>query len=109
MANLEQVAQLLHTLTPGERAQLIVAVAREMGDASPGIDRDPAICGGDPCIVRTRIPVWVLAQSKRLGMSEAEILKSYPTLRAQDLVNAWTYEELHGGEIDRLIAENEGA
>ena len=41
--------------------------------------------------VRTRVPVWVLEQSRRLGMSEDELLRSYPTLRAEDLVNAWAY------------------
>ena len=48
--------------------------------ADSGVERTPGVCGGDPCIVRTRIPVWVLVQSRRLGMSEADILKSYPTL-----------------------------
>jgi len=107
MATLQQVEQLLQALTPGERAQLMVSVARDMGSATPGIDSDPRVCGGDACIVRTRIPVWVLAQSRRLGMSEAEILKSYPTLRAEDLVNAWTYEQSHREEIDRQIAASE--
>jgi uncharacterized protein (DUF433 family) len=109
MANLQQLEQLVHTLTPGEKAQLILSAARGLGDASPGIDSDPGVCGGDPCIIRTRIPVWVLVQSRRLGMSEADILKSYPTLRAEDLVHAWAYEQSHREEIDRQIAENEKA
>jgi uncharacterized protein (DUF433 family) len=109
MANLQQVEQLLHALTPGERASLILSAARDLGGAAPGIDSDPAICGGDPCLTRTRIPVWVLVQSKRLGMSEADLLKSYPTLRAEDLVNAWAYEQSHREEIDRQIVENEKA
>ena len=41
------------------------------------------------------------------GMTEADILKSYPTLVAEDLVNAWAYEQSHREEIDRQIAENE--
>jgi uncharacterized protein (DUF433 family) len=86
-----------------------VSVARDLGTVTPGIESDPGVCGGEPCIVRTRIPVWVLVQSKRLGMSEADILKSYPTLRAEDLVNAWAYERMHREEIDRQIAENEKA
>jgi uncharacterized protein (DUF433 family) len=76
---------------------------------APGVDRDPRVCGGEPCIIHTRIPVWVLVQSKRLGISESDILKSYPTLRAEDIVNAWAYEQLHREEIDRQIAENKGA
>ncbi len=77
------------------------------GNIAPGIESDPHVCGGDPCIIRTRIPVWVLVQSRRLGMSEADILKSYPSLQAKDLENAWSYEHTHRGEIDRQIAENE--
>ena len=67
------------------------------------------MCGGEPCIVRTRIPVWVLAQARRLGSSEADLLRSFPTLRAEDLVNAWGYYRAHQEEIDRQIQENEDA
>jgi uncharacterized protein (DUF433 family) len=49
---------------------------------SPGIDSRPDICGGAPCIVRTRIPVWVLVRAKQMGVTEADLLRSYPTLRA---------------------------
>ena len=51
----------------------------------PGIDCDPGVCGGDPCIRGTRIPVWALVQLSRLGTSEADILKCYPTLRLKTL------------------------
>lgn len=75
---------------------------------NPGIDADPAVCGGEPCIARTRIPVR-LVQARRLGTSEAEILGAYPTLRAEDLVSAWAYAQLHAGEIDDQIAAHERA
>jgi len=73
----------------------------------PEIESRPGIAGGDPCIARTRIPVWLLEQARRLGTSEAELLKSYPTLRAGDLANAWAYVRSHREEIERQIAENE--
>jgi uncharacterized protein (DUF433 family) len=63
---------------------------RQPGDTFPGIESHPGICGGVPCVVRTRIPVWVLEQSRRLGISEADLLRSYPTLRSEDLANAWS-------------------
>jgi uncharacterized protein (DUF433 family) len=75
----------------------------------PGIERTEGVCGGDPCIRDTRIPVWGLEQFRRLGLTEAEILDSYPTLRALDLVHAWAYVEAHRDEIDRQIRENEEA
>jgi uncharacterized protein (DUF433 family) len=109
MGNLQQVEQMLDGLTPGEKAQLVSLVVRDLGNAAPGVDCDSGICGGEPCITRTRIPIWTLVQSRRLGMSEADILKCYPTLRAEDLVNAWAYEQSHREEIDRQIAANEGA
>jgi uncharacterized protein (DUF433 family) len=42
-------------------------------------------------------------------MSEADLLRSYPTLRAEDLANAWAYVRAHREEIDRQIRDNEEA
>ncbi|MBI1902982.1 MAG: DUF433 domain-containing protein [Planctomycetia bacterium] len=74
-----------------------------------GIETAPGVCGGEPRVVRTRIPVWVLEQMRRMGVSDGEILRSYPTLRAEDLVNAWAYADLHRDEVNREIRENEEA
>ena len=71
------------------------------------MDSIPDVCGGEPCIVRTRIPVWLLVRARGLGIKEAEILASYPTLRAEDLASAWAYHRTHRDEIDRQIRENE--
>jgi uncharacterized protein (DUF433 family) len=78
-------------------------------DATPGIESNPGVCGGEPCIVRTRIPVWVLEQARRLGANEADLLRSYPTLRAEDLVNAWAFVRSHSDQIEKQLRENEGA
>jgi uncharacterized protein (DUF433 family) len=109
MATLREIEKLLADLNRAEKAQVLQWVARDLGDAFPGIDSIPGVSGGEPCIVRTRIPVWVLVQSRRLGMSEADLLRSYPTLRAEDLANAWAYARLHADEIDRQIIANETA
>jgi uncharacterized protein (DUF433 family) len=109
MTRLEAAEKMVSDLSPAERAALLQSVVRDLGDATPGIETDPRVCGGEPCIVRTRIPVWVLEQSRRLGVSEAELLRSYPTLRAADLVNAWAFVRSHRDEIDRQIRENEEA
>ena len=50
-----------------------------------------------------------LIQAKRLGTSEADLLRSYPTLRAEDLTNAWAYYRSHKEEIEQQIQENEEA
>ena len=109
MSALGQVEKLLTTMTRAEKAQILQWVVRDVGDALPGIESSPGVCGGEPCIVRTRIPVWMLEQARRLGTSEAELLGAYPTLRAEDLTNAWAYVRSHPQEIDQDIRENEDA
>jgi uncharacterized protein (DUF433 family) len=109
MADLSEFEKLLPTLSPGEKAQLLKWVVQDLGGAFPGIDSRPDVCGGEPCIVRTRIPVWLLEQARRLGTTERELLAAYPTLRAEDLVNAWAYARAHAAEIEAQIRENEAA
>jgi len=109
MNAVQEAERLLTTMTRAEKAQLLQWVVRDLGDVFPGIDSTPDICGGEPCIVRTRIPVWVLVQSRRLGMSEADLLRAYPTLHAEDLANAWAYFRTHRGEIEQQIRANEEA
>ena len=53
--------------------------------------------------------MWLLEDAKRRGASEADLLRSYPSLRAEDLANAWAYGRAHREEIDREIRENEAA
>ena len=74
-----------------------------------GIESTADVCGGDPRIAGTRIPVWTLEHYRRLGLTEAQILAAFPALRATDLVNAWSFVADHGDEIDRQIRENEEA
>ena len=107
MSALEAAEELLAKLSRAEKAQLLRWTANDLSDAFSGIEGRPGVCGGEPCVVRTRIPVWVLEQARRLGVSESEILRSYPTLRAEDLANAWAYVRSHRDEISRQIEENE--
>jgi len=107
MSAIQEAEKLLPSLTRGEKAQLLQWVARDLGDAFPGIESIPGVCGGEPCIVRSRIPVWLLEQARLLGTSEAELLQIYPMLRAQDLANAWNYVRTHPEEIARQIRDNE--
>ncbi len=109
MSTIQEAEKLLSAMTKGEKAQLLQLVVRDLGDSFPGIDSTPTICGGEPCIVRTRIPIWVLVQASRLGKSEADLLQCYPALRAEDLTNAWAYHRSHQDEIEQQIHENEVA
>jgi len=107
MPRLADAEALLPQLTPGEKAALLQSVARDLGQSFPGVDSAPEVCGGEACISRTRIPVWVLVHSRQSGLSEADILRSYPTLHAEDLAHAWAYHRAHQDEIARAIMENE--
>lgn len=109
MATLQATQELLSTLTRAEKAQLLQWLVSDLGDAFPGIENTPGVAGGEPCIVRTRIPVWVLEQARRLGVGEADLLRAYPNLRAEDLTCAWAYVRSHHAEIDQQIRENEDA
>lgn len=109
MSTVEEAEALLSRMTPGEKAQLLQRIAQESRDAYPGIDTIDGVCGGEPVIVRTRIPVWVLEHARRLGSTEADLLRLYPGLRAEDLASAWAYVRSHREEIERQIRDNESA
>lgn len=109
MSAIQEIEKLMSGLSRSEKAQLLQLVVRDLGDAFPGIESSPDVCGGEPRIVRTRIPVWVLEQARRLGTSESELLRIYPALRADDLTNAWAYVRSHRDEIEQDIRENEAA
>ncbi len=105
----QEAEKLLGGMNRAEKAQLLRWIVRDLGDDFPGIESRKDVCGGEPCIVRTRIPVWILVRNRQLGISEAEILRSYPTLRAEDLVNTWAFFRSHRNEIEHQIRDNEEA
>lgn len=72
-----------------------------------GIERTAGVCGGEPRIVGTRIPVWVLVQYHKLGATDRDLLQAYPMLSAEDLLSAWDYYRSHEDEIEAQIIENE--
>jgi uncharacterized protein (DUF433 family) len=104
-----ELAAELAALSKAEKAEVVERLAQEISDAWPGVEKTPGVAGGSACIVRTRIPMWVLESYCRLGWTEAKILASYPTLRAADLVHAWAYVAAHRQEIDDPIRQDEAA
>jgi uncharacterized protein (DUF433 family) len=106
---LRETESLLSRMNRAEKAQLLQWIARDLGGAFPGIESRPDVSGGEPCVVRTRIPVCILVDARRLGTTEAELLHAYPTLRAEDLANTWAYYRAFKDEIDAQIVENEAA
>ena len=109
MTTLQKAEQLLVEMTPEEKIQLLQRIARDLGGVSLGIVSTSGVCGGHPCIMGTRIPVWVLVQYRKLGASEADLLNAYPTLRAEDLANPWAFYRVHQDEVEQQIAQNDMA
>jgi uncharacterized protein (DUF433 family) len=109
MSSVQEVENIIESLSRAEKAELLKWIVQDLGDVYPGIDSTPDVLGGEPRIVRTRIPVWLLEQAKRLGANDAKLLECYPTLRAEDIANAWAYVRSHRSEIDKQIRENEEA
>lgn len=96
---LRETEKLLAQLSPAEKAQVLQWVARDLGGAFPGIESHPDVSGGEARLVRAR----------QLGTSEADILRAYPSLGAEDLTNARAYYRAYRDEIDEQIAANEAA
>jgi uncharacterized protein (DUF433 family) len=52
---------------------------------------DPLVCHGQACIRGTRIPASVVLDNLASGLSEAEIVKSYPSLSPEAIRAAVAY------------------
>lgn len=52
---------------------------------------DPAVCHGQACIKGTRIMVSVVLDNLAAGIPTDEILRSYPSLKAEDVQAAMAY------------------
>jgi uncharacterized protein (DUF433 family) len=107
--SLLELERLVSGLNLTEKAYLLEIISRDLIGAFPNIDKTPSVLGGEAHIVRTRIPIWVLVNLRNLGMSDSDILASYPTLRSEDLLHAWVYARAHADEIQATIVGNESA
>jgi uncharacterized protein (DUF433 family) len=71
------------------------------------VRKTPGVCGGRACIRNTRITVWGLVHSRRLGLADQQILENIVGLTPEDLQAAWDYYREHPAEIDADIRDNE--
>jgi uncharacterized protein (DUF433 family) len=120
MPELNKLFRQVSELNPVEREELMFALLegtppfnpfrwfhRFPAIEYPSIVATPNVCGGAARLIRTRIPIWTLERLRQLGVSEIDILRSYSSLRATDLVQAWSYAAHHRDEIEKAIRENE--
>jgi uncharacterized protein (DUF433 family) len=56
-----------------------------MKELHPRITSDPKVCGGDPCVAGTRIPVHIVLSHLAGGDSLETILDNFPTLKREDI------------------------
>ena len=62
-------------------------------DWKPYISVDPKLLHGEPHIKGTRITAGVVLQNLAAGLTEAEIIESYPTLSKNTIHAAVAYAE----------------
>ena len=55
------------------------------------ISVDPLVCHGKACIKGTRILVSVILDNLAAGLTDAELIKSYPSLMIEDIKAAIAY------------------
>ena len=60
-------------------------------DMKTRIVSDHRICGGEPCIKGTRIPVYVILSPLAAGEDYDTIIKNFPALKAEDIVACLEY------------------
>jgi uncharacterized protein (DUF433 family) len=110
---LEQLANLDPILREEIAIQLFQGLNKEQRQGStlhyPSIVATPNVCGGAARLIRTRIPIWTLELMRRQGISEIDMLRSFPNIKAADLVQAWSYADQHREEMTEAIRENEEA
>src|SRR5258705_13658308 len=73
MSTIHESKEMLANMTRAEKAQLLQWLVSDLGEAFPGIETRPGVSGGVPCIVRTRIPVCLLAHARRLTKRESAL------------------------------------
>lgn len=104
---LKELEPQLLALSDNEKAQAVqLLLSQGKSSTIQGIEKTPGVCGGSACVVGTRITIWGLVESRRVGYSEADLLTSYPTISATNLANAWAYAAAFSNEIEAEIEEN---
>jgi uncharacterized protein (DUF433 family) len=68
------------------------------------ITHDPAVMGGKPCIRGLRVTVGTVVGLMAAGRSQAEILRLYPYLTAEDIREALVYAAWRVEELEVPLA-----
>lgn len=71
------------------------------------IVRKPGVCGGEPTVEKTRIPVRSIVVQWQLSGDLETVRGAFPQLDLPAIKAALAFYEAHRAEIDRLIEESE--
>ena len=66
-----------------------------LAELESAVVTDPGIMGGEPVLTGTRMPVFMVADMRRAGMSIEAILKEYPSLSPELVELAEAYVVTH--------------
>ena len=105
----QELERQLLALSPTEQLEAMRVLLHAVSGATRGITKTPGVMGGDACIAKTRIPVWLLVSYRQQGMSDGQILEDYPDLMATDWVVAWAYAKVHASEIAAALKAQDDA
>ncbi len=83
----------------------VIEKPKQVETEHPHIERVPGVRGGQPIIVGTRIPVWLIIDHFKMGRSLGYILGNYD-LTAEQVYDALSYYYEHTDEIEQTIALN---
>jgi len=69
------------------------------------ITRDPTVMAGKPCIRGLRVTVGTVVGLLAAGRTSAEVLKAYPYLEAEDILEALAYAAWRSDEQEVPLAQ----
>lgn len=58
---------------------------------NPRISVDPNVCGGQPCIAGTRVPVHIILSHLAAGETNESVLRGFPSITKEDIEACFDY------------------
>lgn len=90
-----------------EQQVVQISINPEATTNHPHITQTPGVCGGQPVVRGTRIPVKALVGYYRMNYKETEILAGFPDLTAAQFYDALSYYYDRQAEIDADVEADE--
>ena len=75
-------------------------------DAHPYVRETPGVSGGYPCVGDSRIPVRLIIEYTRAGLTMNALVDMYPHITAEQFFGALDYYSKYPARVDEDIATN---